>query len=117
MWSPSEKIHVYDDHSQRIQFTHLILAETNRSLNRKRCLSCLCRPRLSSTGPSISRVLLEHMNDDRNAHVSMLAEWLSLKETTWREAVSQMHILNTGFYSQSRQLFMNVEPKGFLFPP
>lgn len=90
MWSLSEEIKLSNDYSQYIQVTYLILAAINRSLNRKRCRSCLCRPLWSSTGPSISRVLLEHMNDDRNAHVSMLAEGLSLKQTTCNEPVSQM---------------------------
>lgn len=96
-WAPARRVsfsvevQFYHDNWESVGYTHLLLATTNRSLNRKRCRSCLCRPRLSSTRPSISRVLLEHRDDDRNAPVSMLAEGLSLQQRTPQALVQQSH--------------------------
>lgn len=85
----SVEVQFYNGNWESVEYTYLLLATTNRSLNRKRCRSCLCRPRLSSTRPSISRVLLEHIDDDRKAPVSMLAEGLSLQQPT-PQTLSQM---------------------------
>ena len=87
-----------DKPGESVQYTYLILATTNRSLNRKRCRSCLCRPLLSSTRPSISRVRLEHTNDDRNAHVSRLAEGLSLWKS--KHHISSAKLSNIGLFLQ-----------------
>jgi hypothetical protein len=56
------------------------------------------------------------MKDERNAHVSMLAEWLSLKETTGSKAVSQMRILRTEISTVEADSCLWIwNPRAFFF--